>query len=181
MPPLHQVRRDSVYVFSATRRSTPDRCGHGRKCIPKRGFSFGAALALASHSVGSLRASCPSSLARHPTTPPPHLSPLAPGVPALAFAFARGPLDSPMQGRTDEARGRFTSQHAHVVWRGVHAARKVRWGVWKKFDPSRCLTWTTWFLTTVITVVEHKSAALVEPGFAHQRDKSPSPVVIRTG
>ena len=50
-------------------------------------------------------------------------------------------MDSPMQGHTDEARGRFTSQHAHVVPGGVHAARVfgMGWGEAEtKSKPSRC-------------------------------------------
>ena len=69
-------------------------------------------------------------------TPPPHLPPLLapPGASSVfPVRFRRSkaaPLDSPMQGHTDEARGRFTSQHAHVVPGGVHAARVfgMGWG-----------------------------------------------------
>ena len=94
----------------------------------------------------------PSRLARRMSSPPPNTIPHHPTshpcllleLPVFPVRFRRSkatPLDSPMQGHTDEARGRFTSQHAHVVPGGVHAARVfgMGWGEAEtKSKPSRC-------------------------------------------
>jgi hypothetical protein len=67
----------------------------------------------------------PGTSPHHPTSCP--LSRRPPAFPSAGPGG--GPLDSPMQCRTDEARDRFTSQHAHVVQGGVHLLRGGSEGV----------------------------------------------------
>lgn len=82
-------------------------------------------------------ASLPHHPPKHPTLCPPCSRRLQP------FPLPQGPggapLGAPMRGCTDEARSRFTSQHAHVVRKGVHAARRAGGCAWQNFESSRCL------------------------------------------
>lgn len=79
---------------------------------------------------------------RHPTTPPiryPLLLEVQHSLP-LPQVQAGGRWTRQCKVTPDEARGRFTSQHAHVVQGGVHAARRAERGARNKknVEPSRC-------------------------------------------
>ncbi|KAH6630730.1 hypothetical protein B0J18DRAFT_110276 [Chaetomium sp. MPI-SDFR-AT-0129] len=145
-PPLHERKRKPLRSPEGPdpRATATARSGPIRPLPPQNRLFFNARLHLSLSDPDFTPVTLSvSAVACSPRTPPPHSISPAPGARALPshtfseqggwFGFesavnvrlAKQPTQA-CQGRTDRARGRFTSQHAHahVAQGGVHAARE---------------------------------------------------------